>query len=130
MDAKGTELDFSKFKAIGKDIEPLRKTGAKGYDHCFAIKGYDGKMKAACVLKDPKSGRVMEIKTDQPGLQFYSGNFLDKTEGSGGYSENNALCLETQKYPDSPNQSGFPTSLLKPGEKYKHRTVHKFSVEK
>ncbi len=128
---KGTELDFSDFKAIGKDIAALKKTHIKGYDHCFAIKGYDGKsMKMACVLKDPKSGRIMEIHTDQPGLQFYTGNFLDKSEGSGGYGENGALCLETQKYPDSPNRSEFPTATLKVGETYKHKTVHKFSVDK
>ncbi len=128
---KGTELDFSNFKAIGKEIAALRKTPAKGYDHCFALKGYDGKsMVQACVLKDPNSGRMMEISTNQPGLQFYSGNFLDKSEGSGGYAENFALCLETQKYPDTPNQKNFPSTLLKPGETYHHKTVHKFSVTK
>jgi len=129
-DVDGTELNFTQFKSVGKDIDPLRPSAAKGYDHCFVLKDYDASLKPACVLKDPKSGRVMEIQTDQPGLQFYSGNFLDATETSGGYKQHSALCLETQKFPDTPNQKDFPTTLLKTGETYKHTTIHKFTVEK
>jgi aldose 1-epimerase len=72
----------------------------------------------------------MTITTNQPGLQFYSGNFLDGGEGSGGYPANAALCLETQYFPDTPNRPDFPTSVLRPGQKYHHRTVCKFSIEK
>ena len=84
-------------------------------------------------LIGPKSGRVMEIWTTEPGVQFYSGNFLDGTiTGKGGkvYQQRYGLCLETQHYPDSPNQPNFPSTALKPGETYKTTTVHKFSVAK
>jgi aldose 1-epimerase len=70
----------------------------------------------------------MKISTNQPGLQFYTGNFLDGTPGSGGYPQNGALCLETQFFPDTPNQPEFPSSLLRPGQTYHHRTVHRFDV--
>jgi aldose 1-epimerase len=85
-------------------------------------------MQLAAVVEDPESGRKMEIHTTLPGLQFYSGNFLDGQPGSGGFSRHAAFCLETQGYPDSPNRNEFPTTLLKPGETYHERTIHKFSV--
>ena len=79
-------------------------------------------------VKDLKSGRVMDIYTTQPAIQFYSGNFLDGKPASGGYRSMPRFCLETQHYPDSPNQEKFPNTILRPGEKYHHETVHKFSV--
>ena len=86
----------------------------------------------AATVHDPVSGRVMDITTTEPGIQLYTGNFLDGTlTGHGGvkYEKHHAFCLETQKYPDSPNQPSFPSSILKPGETYKHAIVHKFSAK-
>jgi aldose 1-epimerase len=80
-------------------------------------------------VRDAKSGRVMEIFTTQPAIQFYSGNFLDGQPASGGNPQYAALCLETQHFPDSPNQEEFPNTILRPGETYHHETVHKFSAE-
>ena len=86
-------------------------------------------MQQCASVMDPSSGRMMEIYTTLPGLQFYTGNFLDGSAGSGGFEQYNAFCLETQRYPDTPNQSDFPSTLLKPGEKYHEKTLHKFSVK-
>ena len=88
-------------------------------------------MRLAARLKDPASGRVMEIHTDQPGIQFYSGNFLMEQEGKGGkkYPFRGALCLETQHFPDSVNHEDFPSTILKPGDTYSTTTVHRFSAE-
>ena len=128
LDVKGTPFDFIDFHTVGERIEQLT-TDPQGYDHCFALRGTD-KMHAAATVRDPSSGRVMEITTTEPGIQFYSGNFLDGEVGSGGFTQYTAFCLETQKYPDTPNQPEFPTSMLRPGETYSHKTVHKFSVTK
>ena len=119
-------MDFHK---IGERIEQAGGDPI-GYDHCYVIdRGEADGMVTAAVVRDPASGRVMEITTTQPGIQFYSGNFLDGTPGSGGFPQYNAFCLETQHYPDSPNQEKFPTTILKPGETYSQKTVHRFSVE-
>jgi aldose 1-epimerase len=127
-DVKGTALDFTSPKKIGKDIAKM--TGDPGgYDHCYALRSQNGTLALAAKLKDPGSGRVMEVFTTEPGIQFYTGNFLDGAEANGGFQKNDACCLETQHYPDSPNQPSFPSSILKPGEKYRQTTVHKFSVE-
>ncbi len=126
----GTPLDFREVAEIGTRIEPLVSTAAKGYDHCFVLRASGPEVAWAATVMDPASGRTMTISTNQPGLQFYSGNFLDGTEGSGGYQQNDALCLETQYFPDTPNRPEFPSSVLRPGQKYHHRTVCKFSVEK
>ena len=128
LDVKGTPFDFIDFHTVGERIEQLT-TDPQGYDHCFALRGTE-KMHAAATVRDPSSGRVMEISTTEPGIQFYSGNFLDGEVGSGGFTQYTAFCLETQKYPDTPNQPEFPTSMLRPGETYMHKTVHKFSVMK
>ena len=129
----GTPMDFTQPTAIGErvdaDFEALKLGG--GYDHCWVLPEGDG-VKSAAVLKDPKSGRVMEISTDQPAIQFYGGNFLDgTTTGKGGvkYAHRTALCLETENFPDAPNQPSFPSAVLKPGETYEHVMVHKFSAE-
>ncbi len=127
---EGTPMDFREPTPIGKRIEPLRATSPKGYDHCFVVKRDGNNLVPVATVADPSSGRVMQVWTDQPGLQFYSGNFLDGSEGSGGYAENSACCLESEFFPDTPNHPNFPSSLLKPGDTYHSRTVHKFSIQK
>jgi aldose 1-epimerase len=121
----GTPMDFTKPTAIGERIAQVEG----GYDHNYVLRAGDPIHLAAKVV-DPKSGRVMEILTDQPGVQFYSGNFLDGTvTGKGGvvYKKHYGFCLETQHFPDSPNKPDFPAVVLKPGETYKHIMIHKFS---
>jgi len=104
---------------IAEDFEALKF--ANGYDHCWVIDDSDGEeLRLAATLYDEKSGRVMEVLTTQPGVQFYAGNFLPKRTG---------LCLETQGFPDGPNQAKFPDCILGPGEKYVHTTVHRFSTK-
>jgi aldose 1-epimerase len=127
-DVAGTPLDFTKPEKIGARLDQI-EADPVGYDHCYALRGQIGEMKLAARVKDTASGRVMEIHTTQPGLQFYSGNFLDGSADSGGYQQYDGLCLETQHYPDSPNKPEFPTTILRPGETYQHKTVHKFSAE-
>jgi aldose 1-epimerase len=126
-DVAGTPLDFREPHKIGERIGQLTND-PQGYDHCFVLRPGDGEMRLAAWAHDPKSGRVLEIRTTQPAVQFYSGNFLDGTPASGGYPQYAGFCLETQHYPDSPNQPAFPNTILKPGETYRHVTVHKFSV--
>lgn len=127
-DVKGTPFDFTIAKPIGKD---LMATGGKpiGYDHNFVLetKGLD---EVAIKVTEPTSGRVMEVFTQEPGVQFYSGNFLDGTiKGKGGkvYNQYDGFCLETQHFPDSPNHPAFPNTILRPGEKYQTTTIYKFS---
>ncbi|HBE22517.1 MAG TPA: galactose-1-epimerase [Verrucomicrobiales bacterium] len=129
----GTPLDFTKATAIGErvdaDFEAI-KLGL-GYDHCWVLRKTDG-VRLAARVNDPKSGRVMEIFTNQPAIQFYGGNFLDgKAIGKKGvaYAHRTAFCLETENYPDAPNKPNFPTAVLKPGETYKHTMIHKFSAK-
>ena len=128
VDIEGSFLDFRKPAKMGARIQES-KLKPLGYDHCFALRSQDGSMAFAARVSDSVSGRVMEIHTTQPGLQFYSGNFLDGSEGGGGNKQHEAFCLETQHYPDSPNQPKFPNTILRPGETYHQTTVHKFSVK-
>lgn len=127
-DVKGTPLDFREFRKIGERIE-ANNLDPNGYDHCFVLRNQKGKMALAATVKEENSGRVMKIYTDQIGLQFYSGNFLTGDESSGGNDYQTLFCLETQHYPNSPNIPTFPTTILNPDEKYRHVTVHAFSVE-
>jgi len=131
---KGTPMDFTSPTAIGtridQDYEQLRFGG--GYDHNWVLNSSDGSLALAARVYEPTTGRVMEVLTTEPGIQFYSGNFLDGTNiGKGGkaYNKRNGFCLETQHFPDSPNKSDFPTTVLKPGETYKQTTVYRFSVK-
>jgi aldose 1-epimerase len=128
---KGTAMDFTTPHAIGDAIGELKKPPheTKGYDHCYVLRGSAGEMKLAARAKNPQTGRVMEIRTTEPGIQFYCGNFLGGGAGEGGFKQHEAFCLETQHYPDSPNKPEFPSTLLKPGQTYHTTTVHKFSVE-
>ena len=129
-----TPFDFTAPHAVGErigaDNQQLKFGG--GYDHNFVLTRADTGLAPAAVLKEPTSGRVLEMRTTEPGVQFYSGNFLDGTlTGKGGvvYSHRTGLCLETQHFPDSPNQAAFPNTILRPGETYRSRTVWRFGVE-
>ena len=129
----GTPMDFTETKVIGDrvdaDFEALKFGG--GYDHCWVLEKGTG-VRLAARLKDPGTGRVMEVSTDQPAIQFYGGNFLDGTvTGKGGvkYPKRSALCLETEGFPDAPNKPNFPSCVLRPSETYKHVMIHKFSAE-
>jgi aldose 1-epimerase len=129
----GTPLDFRKATAIGArindDYEQLKL--GKGYDHNFVLNSGGGSLALAAKVEDPKSGRVLEVETTQPGIQFYSGNFLNgKTSGIGGpFNYRAALALETQHFPDSPNHSNFPSTALHPGETFHQTTVYRLSTE-
>ncbi|MFJ5528798.1 aldose epimerase family protein [Streptomyces sp. NPDC093261] len=130
----GTPFDFREAKPIGRDIRaghPQQVT-AKGYDHNWVLdKGVTARPEHIATLRDPRSGRTLKIATDQPGLQFYSGNFLDGTlVGTSGhtYRQGDGLCLETQHFPDSPNEPSFPSTVLRPGQTYHTTTVHSFGV--
>ncbi|HEX3684906.1 MAG TPA: aldose epimerase family protein [Bryobacteraceae bacterium] len=129
----GTPLDFRHATAIGARIddnyEQLKL--AKGYDHNFVVNKGGQALALAAKVEEPGSGRVLEVLTTQPGIQFYSGNFLNgKTQGVGGaFNYRSALALETQHFPDSPNHSNFPSTVLHPGETFRETTVYRFSVE-
>ncbi len=127
-DVAGTPLDFTKPEKIGARIKEI-KADPVGYDHCYALRSQDGSMQLAARVKDPKTGRVMEISTTQPGIQFYTGNFLKGLESDSGNRQYEGFCLETQHYPDYPIQPSFEQSLLNPGETYKQTTIPKFSPE-
>lgn len=129
---KGTPFDFSQPAAIGSRIngaDEQLKLG-KGYDHNFVLNGKMGTLRQAAKVYEQTSGRVMEVWTTEPGLQFYTGNFLDGKPGKGGkpYEFRNGFCLETQHYPDSPNKPDFPTTVLKKGSKYQTTTIYKFTT--
>ena len=129
-----TPMDFTLPEKIGKRINDSfeQLNFGKGYDHNWVINNFDGKVKKIASLFDSTSGRLMEILSDQPGLQFYSGNFLDGTiTGKNGekYNYRTGLCLEAQVFPDSPNKANFPNARLNPNEIYKQRTIYKFSVK-
>lgn len=128
---KNTPFDFTTFKTIGRDIdhadEQLRI--GLGYDHNFVLDAPVDKAPAV-VVTEKKSGRKMELFTTEPGVQFYSGNFLDGTEKGRdtAYQYRTGFCLETQHFPDSPNQPSFPSTVLKPGETYQSQTIYRFSI--
>jgi len=131
-DVSGTPLDFGSFRPIGPALrEPhdqLRR--ARGFDHNWVIDGAEaGSLRLAAQVREPSNGRALEVWTDQPGVQFYTGNLLDGTlVGKAGqvYSKGAGLCLETQHFPDSPNQPAFPSTVLRPGETYRTSTVFRF----
>jgi aldose 1-epimerase len=130
-DVARTPLDFRQRKAIGKDIGPLLDSAFLGYDHNFVLRNQTGKLAVAATVAHPGSGRGMTVYTDQPGIQFYSGNFLFEQPGKSGkaYAKQSAFCLETQKYPDSINHANFPSVVLSPGETYTHVCVYAFFTE-
>ena len=133
MPVKDTPFDFTVPHPIGQrigDAHQQIKFGL-GYDHNFVLSDTSHGLKAAAMVEDPSSGRILTVSTTEPGVQFYSGNFLDGTlTGKGGvvYKHRTGFCLETQHYPDSPNHPQFPTTILKPGETYKSQTVWAFGI--
>lgn len=135
VSVKGTPFDFNTPTTIGsridQDDEQLRTGG--GYDHCWVLnKSGENSLELGVRVYEPNSGRVMELHTTEPGVQFYSGNFLDGSNvGKGGkvYEYRSAIVLEAQHFPDSPNQPQFPTVVLEPGEEYRKTTIYKFSVK-
>ena len=131
---QGTPFDFRQATAIGARInaDNAQLKAGKGYDHNYVLNRKGSGLEPAARLTDPKSGRTLEVATTEPGIQFYSGNFLDGTiKGKGGhvYAHRSGLCLETQHYPDSPNKPSFPSTILQPGKVYSTRTVMTFSAK-
>jgi aldose 1-epimerase len=130
----GTPFDFSTPKTIGRDIETKNeqlKIG-NGYDHCWVINNPNNEIFKAAEVYHPDSGRTMNVYTDQPGMQLYTGNFLDNTLPSktgGTYGARSGFCLETQHFPNAPNEPSFPTTILKPGETFTSETRFQFSVK-
>ncbi len=122
-----TPMDFREAHTIGERINLVKG----GYDHNYVLNN-NGKMARVAVVEEPKSGRIMEVFTSEPGMQFYSGNFLDGSivgKSSYKYYQRYGFCLETQHFPDSPNQPSFPSAILNPGEVYSYTTIYKFSVK-
>ncbi len=133
-EVSGTPMDFRKLtpvgSRIGDDYDQLKNS--KGYDRNFVLNRYDGEVREVAAVYEPVSGRVMEVLTDQPGLQFYTGNYLDGAmKGKNGiyYKERTGLCLECQHFPDSPNQTNFPSTVLEPGDVYSQTTIYRFSMD-
>jgi aldose 1-epimerase len=128
-DVKGGPMDFTVSKMIGRDLATVKG----GYDHNWVLNKNGNALEKVATLYEPNSGRVMDVYTTEPGIQFYSGNFLNgtltNTKNGQKYIKHAALCLETQHFPDSPNKPGFPNTILKPGETYKQTTIYKFSVK-
>jgi aldose 1-epimerase len=129
---RGTPLDFSRPTRIGArinaDDEQLKY--GNGYDHNFVVSGRAGVLRKAAEVSEPTTGRVMEVWTTEPGMQFYTGNYLAVERGKGGkpYPRRTGFCLETQHYPDSPNKPHFPSTTLRKGSRYRTTTVYKFSA--
>jgi len=124
----GTPMDYTQPHKIGERIDQVEG----GYDHNYVLSDDVTDFRKVARVKEPVSGRIMEVFTTEPGVQFYSGNFLDGIlTGSGNvkYTQHWGFCLETQHFPDSPNQPGFPSTILEPGKRYKHTTLYKFSAE-
>ena len=130
----GTPFDFRTFQAIGARIRGNHEqlVFGRGYDHNFALNpNRGGGLNTAAQLVDPSSGRMLTVLTEEPGIQFYSGNFLDGTlYGTSGrqYRQGDGLCLETQHFPDAPNKPNFASTVLRPGERYETTTVYAFST--
>lgn len=131
----GTQFDFRTPQRIGNrindDVEQLKF--GQGYDHNWVLDKKDNSLALAATVFEPTSGRVMEVHTTEPGIQFYSGNFLDgaiKGKSGQSYPRRSGFCLEAQHFPDSPNQPKFPSTVLRPGRKYSQTTIYKFSVRR
>jgi aldose 1-epimerase len=131
---KGGAFDFTVMRPIGEDIDLPEEQliFGSGYDHNWVLNKKSDELSLAAKVKEPTTGRVMEVFTTEPGLQFYSGNFLDGSDigkGEKKYGYRSAFCLEAQHFPDSPNQPSFPSTALQPSEVYNQKTIYKFSVE-
>ncbi|MBW8015195.1 MAG: galactose mutarotase [Planctomycetes bacterium] len=128
-DVASTEMDFRSPQTIAARIDDIPGDPG-GYDHNYVLNGRGG-LALAAKVSEQTTGRVMEVFTTEPGVQLYVGNYLDGIAGKGGasYGIRTGLCLETQHFPDAPNQPDFPSAVLRPGDEYKHLTIHKFSVK-
>ena len=132
---EGTPFDFRTPKPVGRDIDADNeqiRNGA-GYDHCFVLnKKEEGELSFAARIKEPVSGRTMEVYTTEPGVQVYSDNWADGYKGQNGatFPRRSAICFEAQHFPDSPNHTYFPSVILNPGEQYTQKTIYKFGVDK
>ncbi|MCB0805605.1 MAG: galactose mutarotase [Bacteroidales bacterium] len=127
INVSGTPFDFTQSRRIGCRIDQIEG----GYDHNFEINNSGNALKKAAIVRDSKSGRKMEVFTTQPGLQFYTANFGDKPvrgKNNRTYKNYSGFCLEAQHFPDTPNQPAFPSTLLKPGELYLHKTIYRFGI--
>ena len=129
-----TPFDFLQPKKVGRDIEINNEqlNFGNGYDHCWVLNNYGDGVRFVASAYDDSSGRLLEVYSDQPGIQFYSGNFLDgslKSKYEGNYDFRSGFCLETQNFPNSPNENSFPSPLLKPGKKYLSETIFRFSIK-
>jgi aldose 1-epimerase len=122
-----TPLDFRQSTTIASRMDQLQ-TEPIGYDHCFVLNHRPGESALVATVTEPKSGRTMKVITDQPGIQFYTGNYLNGQPSSGGFAQYQAFCLETQALPDSPNQPDFPSTLLSPGQTYRQTTIYRFAA--
>ncbi len=125
---KNTPLDFTKLTPIGSRIDELAQT--RGYDHNYVFDNWDGSLALRVCAFDPKSGRVMEVLTTEPGMQLYTANHVNGLKGRGGkeYNRHHAFCIETQHAPDSPNKPDFPSVVLRPDDKFDSTTIFRFSV--
>ena len=128
---KGTAFDFTEPHLIGERIAELKQPPhtSKGYDHNYVLRSQTGMLALAARVREASSGRVMEVLTTEPGVQLYCGNFLDGSALGNGYKQHDAFCLETQHYPDSPNQPQFPSTTLRPGQTFRSTTVYRFAVQ-
>ena len=134
LDVSMTPFDFRNFKKIEKDItvDDLQLNYGNGYDHCWVLNDSENGYRLIASAFDEESGRLMEVYSDQPGLQFYTGNFLDGSlpqKKEGFYNFRSGFCLETQHFPNSPNQSDFPSVILNPNETYYSKTSYKFKIK-
>ena len=135
LPVKNTPMDFTAPHKIGERSEQVfsgKGAPGKGYDHCFVFRRQGGGLELLVRVHEPQSGRVLEVLTTEPGVQFYTGNFLEgNLTGHGGtvYASHSGFCFETQHFPDSPNQPKFPNTILRPGETFRSETVYKFSTQ-
>ncbi len=128
---KDTPMDFTTSTPIGLKIHQL-KNDPIGYDHTYVLENDERKIKLAARVSEPQSGRVLEVHTTEPGVQFYTGNFLDGTisvKSGRAYHQHTGFCLETQHFPDSVNQPAFPSVILKPGQQYRQKTIYRLGVQ-
>jgi aldose 1-epimerase len=131
LDVQGTPLDFTAPQLIGSRIDETENGG--GYDLTYVLRNQSGKLALAASAYEPLSGRKMSVYTTEPGVVLYTGNYLNESiTGKGGkpFSRYGAFCLETQHYPDSPNQPKFPNCILRPGETFRSQTIYKFTIKK
>lgn len=123
-DVTGTAMDFRTSRPIREVFHEI----PGGLDHCFVIRGDSSDCRLAAIVTEPESGRQMSVFTTEPGIQLYTGNFLDGSDSCAGYDAQSALCLECQHFPDAPNQPQFPSTRLNPGEMYRQKTIHQFEL--